>query len=104
MDRLRRDAPLPGKMQGRWVGADDQSAELVVDGGDITCFGQAVAYDYKDVGEEDGALVVSLGIDDAAGEDTFQRTNIVGLVIAPDGSFHVWNAKFTAHFVRPVPL
>ena len=100
MDRLGRDAPLPNKMQGRWVDVEELSDELIVNGGEITCFGQIVEYDYKEVGEDDGALTVSLKINDEANEDTFQRANITELVITPEGEFHVYNVKFTSQFVR----
>ena len=101
MERSRREAPLPRAMQGRWVVVDEPLSVLIVDGGEITCFGQTVEYDYKEVVEEDGALTVSLGIDDEAKEDTFQRANITGLVITPEGDFHAYNVKFAAQFVRP---
>jgi len=67
-------------MQGRWVVADEPMAELIIDGGEIICFGKRVAYDYIKVARKDGALTVSLEIDDPAAEDTFQRTNITELV------------------------
>ncbi|WP_416049504.1 hypothetical protein [Cupriavidus basilensis] len=101
MNRLPREAPLPRQMQGRWVDAENPSSELVVIGGEITCYGAVVEYDYKDVAEEAGALSVSLGIDDESNFDSFQRANITGLVITPDGEFHAYNAKSGAHFVRP---
>ncbi len=101
MDRLRREAPLPQEMQGRWVDADEPSSELIVNGGEITCYGRSVEYDYKDIVQRDGALTVELGIDDAANEDTFQRANITGLVITPKGDFLVYNVKFGARFIRP---
>jgi hypothetical protein len=100
MGRLGREAALPREMQGRWVDADDASSELIVNGGEITCFGRPVEYDYKEIIEEDGALTVSLGVDDGAGDDTFQRANITGLVITPRGEFHAYNVKFAARFVR----
>ncbi len=100
MDRLRREAPLPREMQGRWVEANDPSSELIVDDGEITCFGRRVEYDYKEIVDQDGALTVSLGIDDEANEDTFQRANVTGLVITPEGDLHAYNVKFAAQFVR----
>ena len=48
----------------------------------------------------DGALTVSLKINDEANEDTFERSNITGLVITPEGEFHAYNVKFASHFVR----
>src|SRR4051794_12571444 len=100
MGRLRRDAPLPTEMQGRWVDEDDFSSELIVDGGEIICFGRRVDYDYKEITDHGGALTVSLGIDDQAGEDAFHRANITGLVLTPEGDFHAYNVKFGARFVR----
>lgn len=101
MHRLERDASLPSEMQGRWVGVDEPSAELLVTAGEITCFGQVVEHDYKEIDENDGALTVSLKINDEANEDTFQRANITGLVMTPEGEFHAYNAKFASQFVRP---
>jgi hypothetical protein len=100
MDRLTREAPLPPEMQGRWVDADEPSEELVVKGGEITCFGRTVEYDYKEIVEQDGAVIVCLGTSDGANEDTFQRETITGLVITPEGAFHAYNVKFAAQFVR----
>src|SRR5687768_6010885 len=71
--RLGRDAPLPAEMQGRWVEVDDPSSELVVSGGEVACFGRTVEYDYKLVGKVDGAVTVSLNVDDETKEDTFRR-------------------------------
>ena len=87
-------------MQGRWVDADNQSSELIVSGGEITCFGQSVDYDYKLIGEEDGALTVSLKTNDETNEDAFQRSNVTELVVTPDGEFHAYNVKFASQFVR----
>jgi hypothetical protein len=101
VERLGRDAPLPSEMQGRWVVADDPAIELIVSGGEVTCFGRQVEYDYKLVLKDDGALTVSLKINDAAAEDTFQRSNITELVVTPEGEFHAFNVKFASQFVRP---
>jgi hypothetical protein len=87
-------------MQGRWVETDDESSALIVTGGEVVCFGQAVAYDYKLVGAEDGALTVSLKIEDNAREDDFQRANITELVITPEGEFHAYNARFASQFMK----
>ena len=100
MEQLGREAPLPAEMQGRWVDADDPSADLVVSGGEVSCFGQTVEYDYKIVGEDDGALTVSLKINDEANEDTFRRSNITELVVTPEGEFHAYNVRFASQFVR----
>jgi hypothetical protein len=95
-----RDEPLPSEMQGRWVDADDPTAELIICGAEIMCFGRAIEYDYKEIHEVDGALTVSLKVNDEAQEDSFQRSNITGLVITPEGEFHAYNVKFASHFVR----
>lgn len=76
-------------------------SELVIKDGEITCFGSSVEYDYKDVGQIDGTLTVSLGVNDASQQDSIQRENITGLVISPDGEFLVYNVKFGALVVRP---
>jgi hypothetical protein len=101
MERVGRDAPFPAKMQGRWIDVEDPSCELIVSGGEVSCFGQTVEYDYKLAGEDDGALTVSLKINDEANEDTFQRSNITELVVTPEGDFHAYNVKFASQFVRP---
>lgn len=101
LNRLGRDEPLPRQMQGRWIGADDPLAELVVEGGEITCFGEVVNYDHKLVIEEGGALNVSLGVADESRLDDFQRENIAGLVITPEGRFLAYNVRFGLEFVRP---
>ena len=96
-----RNEPLPRQMQGRWIGADDPLSELVVDGGEIVCFGAIVNYDHKVVSEEGGALNVSLDVADESRLDDFQRENIAGLVITPEGRFLVYNVRFGLEFVRP---
>jgi hypothetical protein len=98
---LGREAALPLEMQGRWVDADEPSSELMVDGGEITCFGRTVEYDYKEIVKKDGALTVDLRINDEANEDTFQRANITGLAITPEGDFLAYNVQFGCCFVRP---
>jgi len=103
VNRLGRDEPLPARMQGRWVGADDPLSELVVSGGAITCLGSTVNYDHKVIVEADGALNVSLGVDDESRIDDFQRENITGLVITPEDRFVVYNVRFGLEFVRPIP-
>lgn len=100
MERLGPEAPLPSEMQGRWADVEDPSSELIVKGGEIICFGQAVLYDYKVIDSDEGALTVSLKVDDDAREDTFQRSNITDLVITPDGDFHAYNVKFASQFER----
>jgi hypothetical protein len=100
MERLGRDAPLPREMQGRWTNIEDSTSELIVQGGEVSCFGKPVAYDFKLVGNDDGALTVSLKIEDEAAEDTFQRANITELVITPEGDLHAYNVKFASQFTR----
>lgn len=100
MRRAGREAPLPPEMQGRWVDADEGASELIVDGSEITCFGAVVDYDYKEVDEKDGALTISLRVEDPTLEDAFERANVTGLVITPDGELHAYNAKFASQYVR----
>jgi len=100
MERSGRDAPLPNEMQGRWKDVEEPTSELIIQGGEVICFGQTVAYDYKLMGTEDGALTVSLKIEDEALEDTFQRSNITELVITPEGELHAYNVKFASQFER----
>ena len=87
-------------MQGSWANADDPSSKLIIEGGEITCFGQTVEYDYKLVGCDDDALTVSLKVNDPAREDDFQRANITELALTPEGDFHAYNIKFASQFVR----
>jgi hypothetical protein len=98
--RVGRDEPLPAEMQGRWTDLDEPSSELVVTGGEVICFGRAVDYDYKLIGDDNGAVTVSLKIADETEEDSFQRANITELVITPEGDFHAYNVKFASQFVR----
>jgi len=100
MRRIERNQPLPKAMQGRWVIADEPASELIIEGSEITCFGARVAFDYMEVAQEHGALMVSLKVDDPATEDTFQRANITELVISPEGDFHAYNVKFASQFIR----
>ena len=100
MPRVGRDASLPDEMQGQWIAVDERSSTLIIEGGEITCFGRLVEYDYKEIDQEDGALTVSLKIKNAADEDTFQRANITELVLTPEGEFHAYNVKFGTQFVR----
>ncbi|MBY8823854.1 hypothetical protein [Sphingomonas colocasiae] len=100
MERQDRDVSLPDQMQGRWVDVDDASSELVVVGSEVTCFGQEIVYDYKLVGTDNGALTVSLKIDDEAREDEFQRSNVTELVITPEGDFHAYNTQFASQFIK----
>ncbi|MDA7428628.1 hypothetical protein PGB28_09170 [Primorskyibacter aestuariivivens] len=100
MERMNREAPLPPEMQGEWKGMWDPGVTLVVDGGLVRCFGQVMEYDFKLVGQEDGAIIVSLGVDDLEGEDEFARANVTDLVITPEGEFHAYNVKFSEQFTR----
>jgi hypothetical protein len=101
MTKVNRVVAFPSDMQGRWLIEDEPTCELVIDGGEITCFGQKIEYDYKEINEIDGALTVDLKINDETSEGTFQRQNIIGLVITPEGQFLGWNVKFGVQFVRP---
>ncbi|MBA4227602.1 MAG: hypothetical protein C0456_13320 [Hyphomonas sp.] len=87
-------------MQGRWVDIDDASTELAISGGEITCFGRLVEYDFKTIEEIDGALTVSLSVNDTAKLDSFQRENITELVLTPEGDFHAYNVKFATQFIQ----
>nr|WP_237452301.1 hypothetical protein [Qipengyuania algicida] len=87
-------------MQGHWVDVDDPSTGLVVSGGEVTYSGQGVDYDYKLIGQADGAVTVSLKVNDESKDDTFQRSNITELVITPDGELHAYNVKFASQFAR----
>jgi len=97
----RRPTPLPAPMQGRWQDVDEGCA-LVVDGFDVSYRDIPVAHDFFHVTETEGALTVSLGVDDPQREDSFQRENIAGLVIDPEGRFHGYNTRFAATFERVV--
>jgi hypothetical protein len=99
--RLGREAPLPEAMQGRWRVEGEPDSELVVAGGEVTCFGAVVDYDYKEIVSEHGALTVTLCTSDPANEDSFSRANITALVITPDGEFLGYNVKFGCEFVKP---
>ena len=100
MERQDRLTPLPAGMQGHWVEINEPSAQLLIIGGEIACFGQRVDYDYKLVDTSDGATTVNLKINDGAQEDSFQGANITGLVLTPDGDFLAYNVKFGCQFVR----
>lgn len=100
MERIGRNEPLPAEMQGRWMSADDDNHELVIAGGEVTCFGSVVDYDYKVFGDDDGALTVSLKVDDVSREDDFQRVNITELVKTPEGDFLAYNTRFATQFLR----
>ena len=103
MQILSRNFPLPDLMQGRWRDREDPHVELIVSGGEVTCFGKVVNYDVKEISEEDRALTVSLRVNDAKMEDTFARENITGLALTEDGVLHAWNVKFGSEFVRLGP-
>ena len=100
MERVGRHAPFPSEMQGRWIDTDEPSTELIVAGGEIRCFGHTVEYDYKLIDKIDGALTVSLKVNDETTEDTFQRSNVTELVLTPEGEFLASNVKFASQFVR----
>ena len=81
---------------------EDSNSELIVEGSEIICFGEKIAYDYKLIDTIDGALTVSLKINDQTADDTFQRANITELVITPEGDFHAYNVEFASQFARTV--
>ena len=95
-----RSAPLPEAMQGRWVDLDDPAGDLHIDGGEVRYRGRAVEYDFKIIGEDDGALTVDLKVNDPARDDDFQRENLTGLVVDPEGNFHGFNTRFASEFAR----
>ena len=95
-----RETPLPEGMQGKWHVEDEPGSILIVDGGEITCFGAIIDYDYKQVEVVDGAITVELKVNDVSREDAFSRANINGLVITPDGEFLGYNTKFSVQFLR----
>jgi len=78
----------------------DTSVELVVRIGEIRWSGRPIEYDFKLMGDQDGALMVSLNIENVAKRDAFQRSTITGLVLTPEGDFHAYNAKFAIQLVR----
>jgi hypothetical protein len=86
-------------MQGHWRDVADGSA-LRVEGFDVIHRGVAVAHDFFTLDEREGALNAVLGVDDPAREDAFQRENLTGLVIDPEGQFQGWNTRFGATFER----
>jgi hypothetical protein len=100
MKRVGKDEHLPDKMQGTWFAIDDATVVLVIDGSNIQCFGKTILYDHKVIDYKDGAVTVSLKVNDPGAEDAFQRANITGLVITPSGDFHAYNVKFACQFVR----
>jgi len=101
MQKVGQDVPLPEEMQGKWVDSDEPTAELVISGNKIICFGVPVAHDYKVViRHEDGVLTVNLKINDPKDEDAFQRANITGLALTPGGDLYAYNVKFASKFVR----
>jgi hypothetical protein len=96
----KRDTPLPIEMQGRWIIDDDPGSILIVDGGEVTCFGSVINYDYKEITVIEDALTVNLRVDDEAAEYDFNRANVVGFVITPDGEFLGYNTKSGVSFTR----
>lgn len=95
MDKDARIKALPAKMQGDWIGVNDGSYTVSIHGSRIEVMGISVVYDSWRLIREDGATTVELHVDDAAEEDDFQRRNITGLVISPEGEFLVYNVKYS---------
>lgn len=87
-------------MQGRWIVDEEPTSILLVEGGEVTCFGAVIDYDYKEIDEIEGALTVNLRVTDEALEYEFNRANIIGLVITPEGEFLGHNTKFGVSFRR----
>jgi hypothetical protein len=87
-------------MQGQWVDFEDPSFVVEISGGEVTYGRVRSEYDYKEVVHRDGALHVEFGVDDEAKEDDFARGSVNGLVMTPDGEFHMWNVKFACQLVR----
>jgi hypothetical protein len=100
MSRLGPEAPLPDEMQGRWVDSEDPSFVVEISGGEVTYGGGRSEYDWKEVTRGE-VLHVEFGVDDEAQEDAFARGSVNGLVMTPDGEFHMWNVKFACQLVRP---
>lgn len=87
-------------MQGHWRAVEERDVEVAISGGEVVAFGRPVDYDTKTIEHVDGAVVVTLEVADPDREDAFVRENIVGLVITPDGEFHVYNVKFGMQLER----
>ncbi|WP_430423997.1 hypothetical protein [Phenylobacterium sp.] len=100
MPRSPREAPLPPQMQGRWTLPDDPSFEVRIEGGEVIWAGAASNYDYKETEESEGAVAVSLCIEDAEGADEFGHASILGLLHTPEGQLHVHNLDFAEQLVR----
>ncbi|MGB3929076.1 MAG: hypothetical protein WBL20_08935 [Sphingobium sp.] len=102
MEKFGRNAPLPHEMQGHWKDADgdEDETDLIIEEGEVYYLGQHVDYDYKVIDDEDGALTVSLKIDDESRFDDFARANLTELVITPEGDFLACNVKFACKFER----
>ncbi|WP_205910426.1 hypothetical protein [Rhizobium sp. FKL33] len=86
---------LPAEMQGSWIGVDDDSYTVSIQGSRIEVMGTSVVYDSWRLIREDGAMTVELHVNNPAEEDDFQRRNITGLVISPEGEFFVYNVKYS---------
>jgi hypothetical protein len=95
-----RQTPLPAEMQGSWVDSGDPSSRLIIDGAEIICLGASVDYDFKEISEVEDALSVQLHVSDPSREDDFQRANITGLVISPEGEFLAYNTRFSMHLIK----
>lgn len=86
---------LPAEMQGDWIGVDDDSYTVSIHGSRIEVMGTSVVYDSWRLIQQDGATTVELHVNDPAEEDDFQRRNIIGLAISPEGEFLVYNVKYS---------
>ncbi|MBB1248438.1 hypothetical protein [Rhizobium sp. G21] len=95
MDKDARLTALPAEMQGDWIGAEDDSYTVSIHGARIKVMGKTVIYDSWRLIQQDGATTVDLRVDDPAEEYDFQRRNIIGLVISPEGDFLVYNVRYS---------
>ena len=82
MGKLGRAAPLPPEFQGRWIVVGEPTSELIVDGGEVTCFGRAVEYDYKEIIEAEGAVTVRLAYVQCRAQLDSARTQATATMLA----------------------
>lgn len=93
---LRREAPFPREMQGRWVEESDPTLEVIVSGSEISWRG--VDSDYQDkkfTVYEDGALGVTLEF-----ADQIDSGDSIELITLPNGSMYAYSVHFVSLFVR----
>jgi hypothetical protein len=100
MDKDARLTALPAEMQGDWIGVEDDTYTVSINGARIEVMGKPVIYDSWRLIQQDGATTVDLRVDDPAEEYDFQRRDITGLVISPEGEFLVYNVKYSMELRR----